>query len=80
MSSSLQQLQGMIHKKYGLDAAKLDPQTSMREAGVDSLALVEFLFEVEDHFKISVPEEHNQIDTLAELAVVVDHLRAAQVT
>lgn len=76
--SSLKELQDLIQKKYGLDAAALDPNTSMRSSGVDSLALVEFLFEVEDHYGISVPEEHSGIDTLTELAAVVDQLVAAK--
>ena len=76
--SSLKELQDLIQKKYGLDAAALDPNTSMRGSGVDSLALVEFLFEVEDHYGISVPEEHSGIDTLTELSVVVDQLVAAK--
>jgi acyl carrier protein len=76
--SSLKELQDLIQKKYGLDAAAVDANTSMRSSGVDSLALVEFLFEVEDHYGISVPEEHSGIDTLAELAAVVDQLVAAK--
>jgi len=76
--SSLKELQDLIRDKYGLDETKLDPNASMRDSGVDSLALVEFLFEVEDRFGISMPEEHNNIDTLAELAAVVDKLRASQ--
>ncbi len=74
--SSLAEIQELIHKKYGLDPATLDPQASLKEAGVDSLALVEFLFAVEDHFGISVPEKYSGIDTMAELAQAVDELRA----
>ena len=76
--SSLKELQDLIHEKYGIDPATLDPQASMRNAGIDSLALVEFLFEVEDRFGISVPDEYSNIDTLAELAAVVDSVRAKQ--
>lgn len=76
--SSLKELQDLIQKKYGIDPATLDPNASMREAGIDSLALVEYLFEVEDRFGISVPEQEPNIDTLAELARVVDELRAKQ--
>ncbi len=76
--SSLKELQDLIQEKYGIDPATLDPNASMREAGIDSLALVEYLFEVEDRFGISVPEQDSNIDTLAELARVVDELRAKQ--
>ncbi len=45
--SSLKELQDLIQQKYGIDPATLDPHASIRSAGLDSLALVEFLFEVE---------------------------------
>ena len=76
--SSLKELQDLILEKFGIEPSTLDPQASMREKGFDSLALVEFLFAVEDHFKISISDEHSKVDTLAELAAVVDKLRAAQ--
>lgn len=76
--SSLKELQDLIQAKYGLDPATLDPHASMRASGVDSLALVEFLFEVEDKFGISIPDNNPNLDTLAELAEIVDQLRAAQ--
>jgi acyl carrier protein len=76
--SSLKELQDLIQEKYGLDPATLDPYASMRASGVDSLALVEFLFEVEDKYGISIPDNNPNLDTLAELAEIVDQLRAAQ--
>jgi len=76
--SSLSELQELIHTKFGIDPASLDPHASMRERGVDSLALVEFVFAVEDKYGISVPDENASLDTLAELAAVVDKLVAAK--
>jgi len=74
--SSLTELQDLIQDKYGLDAAQLDPHASMREKGIDSLALAEFLFEIEDHFRISLPDPDPTMDTLAQLAQLVDQVRA----
>ena len=76
--SSLKELQELIQQKYGIEPSALDPNASIREAGLDSLALVEFLFAVEDHFHISLPDRQGEIDTLAELATLVDGLRATQ--
>lgn len=76
--SSLKELQQLIQEKYGIEPSALDPNASMREHGIDSLALVEFLFAVEDHYGFSVPDEHANIDTLAQLAEVIDRLKAAQ--
>ncbi len=76
--SSLQEIQGLIHKKYGVDPAALDANASLRGHGIDSLTLVEFLFAVEDHYHISIPEKYSDVDTLAALAVAVDEILAAQ--
>jgi acyl carrier protein len=78
--SSIQELQELIHEKYGIEPAALDPQASMREKGLDSLALVEFVFAIEDRFGITMPDDDPNIDTLAELAAVVDKVRAAAQT
>jgi acyl carrier protein len=76
--SSLKELQDLIQQKYGIEPSALDPNASIRGAGLDSLALVEFLFAVEDHFHISVPDQQGELDTLADLAKLVDSLRATQ--
>lgn len=76
--SSLPEIQDLIHKKYGVDPAALDANTSLRGHGIDSLTLVEFLFAVEDHYRISIPEKYSEVDTLAALALAVDEIRAEQ--
>ena len=76
--SSLKELQDLIQEKYGAEMASLDPHDSMREKGFDSLALVEFVFAIEDHFRISIPDGDPDVDTLAQLAAVVDRIKAAQ--
>ena len=76
--SSLKELQELIHRKYGIEESALDPHASMRETGLDSLTLVEFLFAVEDHFQIDMPDADSNVDTLSELALVVDRIQAAK--
>ena len=76
--SSLKELQDLIQTKYGIEPSALDPNASMSEKGFDSLALVEFQFAIEDHFGISLPDDETKIDTLAELAALVDKVRASQ--
>jgi len=76
--SSLAALQALIHEKYGLEPSALDPHASMRDKGLDSLALVEFLFAIEDRFGISMPDPDPSLDTLAQLAAVVDQVLADQ--
>ena len=76
--SSLKELQDLIQDKYGIDPAELDPSASMRDKGFDSLALAEFLFEIEDRLHITLPDPDPELDTLAQLAALVDQVRAEQ--
>lgn len=70
--SSLQELRELIQDKYGIAATELDPDTPMRDKGFDSLAYAEFLFEIEDRFGITMPDPDPSIETLSQLAAVVD--------
>ena len=77
--STLTELQSLIHEKFGIEPEALAPEVSMRGTGLDSLVLVEILFAIEDHFAISLPDNDDQsVDTLADLAALVDKIRAAQ--
>lgn len=76
--SSLKELQVLMHEKFGIDLGELTPEASLREKGFDSLALVECLFAIEDHFKISMRDEDSTIDTLGQLAAAGDEIRAQQ--
>jgi len=74
--NSLKELQALVHEKYGISAEEIDPHESMRDKGFDSLALAEFLFEIEDRLGVSLPEPDPQMDTLAQLAGLVDRARS----
>ena len=76
--SSLAELQQVIQKKYDLAPEAIDPDKPMTELGLDSLAIAEFLFEVEDHFAIRLTDDDPTIDTLRKLSVLVDKTIAAK--
>jgi len=49
------------------------------QLGIDSLGFLEFLFELEDKFGISIPQESvADVKTLAELATAIDGVIAAK--
>lgn len=74
--SSLKALQDLAHEKYDILMSELDPSASMRDKGLDSLALAKFIFAVEDHFNVVIPDDDPSITSLGGLAAVVDHLLA----
>ncbi|HZV53892.1 MAG TPA: acyl carrier protein [Rhodocyclaceae bacterium] len=76
--SSLKKLQDLLHEKYSIDPATLDPDASMLEQGIDSLALAEFLFDIEDRFGIEFPDARADVNSLSGLARLIDEIKAAQ--
>ena len=74
--STLEELRQLIQEKFGVEPSALEADMSLQASGLDSLALVEYLFAIEDHFGISLPDMQNGVDTLAKLADLVDKLKA----
>ena len=67
---------------FHVDAAKVFPEASLEQLGLDSLALMEFVFAVEDRFDVRIPED--KLDprqagiTLDRLSQLLDEAIAAK--
>ncbi len=68
----------VLSKKYDVDPDAISPEATLTELGLDSLTIVELLFDVEDEFGIEVPEERATFQTLAEAAALVEELVQAK--
>lgn len=59
---------------------ELSPQCQLQGLGLDSLGLMEFVFAVEDHFRIRIPEDRfdpRQLEiTLGDVAQAIDGVLA----
>ena len=68
--------------QFKVDAAAVGPQAALDQLGLDSLALMEFVFAVEDRFDVRIPED--RLDprqagvTLAQLALLIDEAIAVK--
>ncbi len=67
-----------LSEKYDVDREAISPEATLTELGLDSLTVVELLFDVEDEFEIEVPEERATFQTLAEAAALVEELLQAK--
>ena len=76
MSTTVDEIRELIRTSYDIDPATVDPDKPLSEYGLDSLSLAELVFAIEDHFHIDYPEARTNVQTLAELAQVVDETRA----
>ena len=70
-ASTLSEIQAMLSSEFELPVEQLRPEQSLEELGIDSLAAIEFMFEIEDKFSITF-DERSQVTTVSDIAVLVD--------
>jgi acyl carrier protein len=81
-SSTFTAISSVLIDKFHVDASTVQPRASLEQLGLDSLALMEFVFAVEDRFDVRIPED--RLDprqagvTLEHLAQLLDEAIAAK--
>jgi acyl carrier protein len=74
--SKLAVIQQLIAASAEVPLENLDPNRPLEELNVDSLTVLEVMFDIEDKFNIKMPEERVPIRTLQDIADLVDRLVA----
>lgn len=77
-NSTFERLRQMLAKKFEVAPELIHPTARMDQLGIDSLAVIEVMFMVEDEFKINFPQDPGEVQTLGDLASCVDRLTAQQ--
>lgn len=76
--TTLSAITELASKQFGRDASEIDVDAPFDKLGADSLGMLEFLFELEDHFSIAIPQEDAvKANTIRTLATLVDQLLTA---
>jgi acyl carrier protein len=80
MSSVQDTIFDIIAKESGIDRAKITPEATLKDLDIQSLDAVQILFEIEDHFKITMPDRDPNFDTesVKGLVETVEKLLAEQ--
>ncbi|MGO8756042.1 MAG: acyl carrier protein [Gallionellaceae bacterium] len=76
--SSLQTIQRMLVEQFDLKLDNLAPDSQLDSLGLDSLAVIEFMFNLEDELNIKLPDERVQLKTIGDVANVIDKIIAEQ--
>lgn len=76
--SSLETIQRMMAEQFDLKPEVLTPDAQLEGLGVDSLSVIEFMFNIEDEFKVKLPDERVEIKTVQDVANIVDRMIAEQ--
>jgi acyl carrier protein len=72
MSDTLKRIQTMLAEQYQLAPERLGPDQPLADLGIDSLTTIEFMFTLEDEFSIRLSEERGAIETVNDIAKLVD--------
>lgn len=71
MNTDLMQL---FAQTFEINKDRLLPEATLESLGLDSLAVIEFLFQIEDKFGIQIPDQASPPSTLGEMAQLVTPL------
>ncbi len=80
--STFDAVSSVLVDQFHVEAASVGAEVALDQLGLDSLALMEFVFAVEDRFDVRIPED--RLDprqagvTLAQLALLLDESIAAK--
>ena len=67
----------LFAETFGIAEGKLMPAATLESLGLDSLAVIEFLFQIEDKFGIQIPDQANPPRTLDEMVQLIGPLMPA---
>jgi acyl carrier protein len=71
-------LSAFLHKSQKIDPALVTPEALLQDLMVDSLLLLELLFEFEDKLGVSIPQDIPRPKTVGDLLGIVEKLQAGK--
>jgi len=63
MSSVQETIFAIISKEAGIDPGKISLNSTLKDLEIQSLDAVQIIFEIEDHYKITMPDRDPNFDT-----------------
>ena len=77
MDSVLPKIQQLLQSHFSLTEDQVRADQKLLDLGVDSLSTIEFMFQLEDAFGISLAEYRKTVETVADIAALVENALAA---
>lgn len=65
-------------EQFDLKLEDLSPDAQLDSLGLDSLSVIEFMFNLEDELKIKLTDERIELKTVGDVVKVVDRIIAEQ--
>ena len=78
MSTTLERLKQLFVAKFDSNIEELNLTTTLEYLGLDSLDMVDFLFDIENEFEIKIPDQEFRVRTIQEIVDAVDRFISEQ--
>ncbi|NDU85049.1 MAG: acyl carrier protein [Ferrovum sp.] len=76
MDESLDLVKKYLEKHFDNPPVILTPDSTLKEVGIDSLGMLELVFEIEDAYGIRLPENLPMPETIGELLRIVEQYKS----
>lgn len=77
-SATFEALREILAKDHELAEASLTPDTALADLNIDSLSLIELIFNLEERFGVEAHDVPAELPTLGDVAALIDRLIAAR--
>lgn len=79
--STLEAIQSILIEEFKLSPDRLRPEATLADLGIDSLDLVDLIFQIEDRFGLKIMDDvPRSLATLGDVAAYIDELLENQST
>ena len=75
-TTTFETMKRIIVKDYELEPERLTPETPLADVELDSLAITELIFALEDEFKVTAKTNGQGMQTLGDISAYIDQLIA----
>jgi acyl carrier protein len=78
MTTTTELLTRIITEKFEIDPARLVPEATLEDIGIDSLDIFDVVFAVEEELDIKVPNDDVKIATFQDLVDLIERIHNQQ--
>jgi len=76
--TTLERLKHLFIAKFDFNIEGLKPTTTLEFLGLDSLDIIEFMFDMENEFNIRIPDQEFKVKTIQDMVDALDRLISEQ--
>jgi len=77
-AATAERIKQLFLEHFDLDESKLQPGATIESLGLDSLDMVDFIYALEQEFRIRLPQQEMRLNSLQEIVDLVEKLQTEQ--